>query len=417
MGRTKSIKLLLLLPFIFCFNICVIANNIHVGNKGSNSSIQQAIDSSRPNDTIFVHKGIYKEGNIIINKKLTLIGIDKPVLDGEKKFEIISIKADSVLFDGFIIQHSGFATLDDPCGIKIYDATDVIIQHNELDDNFFGIYIQYGKNCIVKNNIIKAYGIEEQQIGNGIHCWKSDSVQIVGNYISGHRDGIYFEFVTNSIIWRNRSIGNIRYGLHFMFSNHDAYITNIFRGNGAGVAVMFTKEVSMFNNYFEDNWGDAAYGILLKEISDSYIIGNHFNRNTAGLYLEGASRILIHKNSFTGNGWAMKIQASCMDNSIEGNNFLNNTFDASTNGSLVLNTFNANYWDKYEGYDLNKDRIGDIPFHPLSLFSVLIEKNPPTMLLFRSFMVTLLEKSERMIPSLTPENFIDNQPSMRPFVL
>jgi nitrous oxidase accessory protein len=32
------------------------------------------------------------------------------------------------------------------------------------------------------------------------------------------------------------------------------------------------------------------------------------------------------------------------------------------------------------------------------------------MLLFRSFMVSLLDKSEKILPSLTPENFIDNTP-------
>jgi nitrous oxidase accessory protein len=95
------------------------------------------------------------------------------------------------------------------------------------------------------------------------------------------------------------------------------------------------------------------------------------------------------------------------------NNFVGNTFDVSTNGTLVLNTFDQNYWDKYEGYDINKDGVGDVPYHPLSLFSVIVETNPPAMLLFRSFMVSLLDKSEKLLPSLTPENFVDKQPYMR----
>jgi nitrous oxidase accessory protein len=128
--------------------------------------------------------------------------------------------------------------------------------------------------------------------------------------------------------------------------------------------------------------------------------------------MEGTNRIVVEKNSLCANGWGMKIQASCMDNGIQANNFLGNTFDISTNGDLVLNTFNGNYWDKYEGYDLNKDNIGDVPYRPLSLFSVIVENNPSAMLLFRSFMTTLLDKSEKMIPSLTPDNFIDNSPLM-----
>lgn len=374
--------------------------------------IKPALAEAQKGDTVFVYEGIYKEGNIILDKEIKLIGKNLPVLDGQKKFEVLSIKSNNSFIQGFKIEHSGYGTLSDPCGIKVYDAKNVTICDNVLDDNFFGIYIQYSKNCIIRNNKIIAYAIEEQRIGNGIHCWKSDSLQITANSVSGHRDGIYFEFVTNSVIWRNRSVKNIRYGLHFMFSNNDSYITNVFKNNGAGVAVMFTKQVKMFNNVFEENWGDAAYGLFLKEISDSYIFGNRFIKNTSGIHMEGTSRIKVEKNVFESNGWGMKIQASCMDNEITSNNFLGNTFDISTNGTLVLNTFNSNYWDKYEGYDLDKNHIGDVPYHPLSLFSVIVDNNPPAMLLFRSFMITLLDKSEKIIPSLTPDNFIDNSPLM-----
>ena len=202
-----------------------------------------------------------------------------------------------------------------------------------------------------------------------------------------------------------------------MFSHNDAYISNILRNNGAGVSVMFTHGVKMFNNYFEDNWGNGAFGLLLKEISDSYVMGNKFTNNTSGIFMEGATRIRVERNEFKSNGWGMKIQASCMDNTITANNFLSNTFDVGTNGSLVLNTFDRNYWDKYEGYDLNKDNTGDIPFHPVSLFSIIAEKNPPAMMLFRSFMVSLLDKTERIMPSLTPENLKDNYPYMKPLKL
>ena len=133
--------------------------------------------------------------------------------------------------------------------------------------------------------------------------------------------------------------------------------------------------------------------------------------------MEGASRTRIEKNVFRNNGWGMRVEASCMENVITRNNFFSNSFDVGTNGTLVLNTFNNNYWDKYEGYDLNKDKVGDIPYHPLSLFSVIVERNPPAMLLFRSFMSSLLDKAEKMLPSLTPENLRDDFPFMKPIAL
>jgi nitrous oxidase accessory protein len=271
------------------------ASIIHVGSQHTFKTIIPALKFAKHGDSVLVEKGFYKEGNIIIDKAIFFLGKDFPTIDGDRKFEVLSIKSNNVTVKGFKIQHSGYATIDDPGGIKVYDSHHVTIIDNLVYDNFFGIYIQYSKNCVIKNNKIIAFGKEEQEIGNGIHCWKSDSLQIIGNYVSGNRDGIYFEFVTNSVIWRNISVHNIRYGLHFMFSNDDAYFSNIFENNGAGVAVMYTKNVVMMNNTFKDNWGDAAYGLLLKDISDATIFNNRFINNTSAIFMDGGNRIKVEK--------------------------------------------------------------------------------------------------------------------------
>ena len=402
--------------FFFIF-FCIFYSNasadiIYAGAKRSHKNIRSAIKAAANGDTVFVDAGNYKEQNLLVDKSIVLKGIGYPVLDGERKYEIISVKANDVIIDGFKLKHSGISSLEDLSGIKVYDSQNVIIRNNILEDTFFGIYIQNGLNCTIENNTLKAISIEEQQSGNGIHCWKGDSLRVIGNEISGHRDGIYFEFVKNSVIWRNISKNNIRYGLHFMFSNDDMYVNNVFRSNGSGVSVMYSNRIKMFSNFFEENWGDAAHGILLKEISDGYMEGNYFTKNTSAIYMEGANRIHMKRNVFENNGWALKIQASCVDVVLEYNNFIGNTFDVGTNGSLVLNSFKNNYWDKYEGYDLNKDKIGDIPYRPVSMYSMIVEKYPPAMILFRSFITTLLDKTEKILPSLTPENLKDSTPMM-----
>lgn len=403
--------LVFILSFLFCYEAS--AKLINVGRGRVYKSLTSGINAAVEGDTVLVDAGIYKEKNLIIRKRIVLKGVNFPVLDGQNKYEIISIVASGVVVDGFKLVHSGISSLEDLSGIKVYDSKNVSILNNILEDTFFGIYIQNGLNCIIKNNQISSFSEEEHQSGNGIHCWKSDSMQVIGNKISGHRDGIYFEFVKHSIIWRNTSINNIRYGLHFMFSNDDAYVNNIFRSNGSGVSVMYSQRIKMFSNYFEENWGDAAYGILLKEISDGYMEGNHFTKNTSAIYMEGANRILMQRNTFENNGWALKIQASCMDVVLEHNNFVGNTFDVGTNGSLVLNTFKNNYWDKYEGYDLNKDKVGDIPYRPVSMYSMIVEKYPTAMILFRTFITSLLDKTEKILPSITPENLKDSSPLMK----
>src|SRR5690606_31426869 len=105
-------------------------------------------------------------------------------------------------------------------------------------------------------------------------------ITLEDNQVSGHRDGFYFEFVKNSVILRNTSSENLRYGLHFMFSDGNRYEDNRFVSNGAGVAVMYTREIIMRKNRFLNNWGPTAYGLLLKDISNSEISANLFQGNT-----------------------------------------------------------------------------------------------------------------------------------------
>ena len=210
------------------FTITVSAKTIQVGANRNYKNITTGIAAAAPGDTVLVDAGLYREKKLIIRKYIILKGIGYPTLDGENKFEIIAIKANGVVVEGFRVMHSGISSLEDISGIKVYDCNHVTIKNNILEDTFFGIYIQNGVNCTIENNQLTSYGGEEQQNANGIHCWKCDSMRIIGNKISGHRDGIYFEFVKNSIIWRNTSYKNIRYGLHFMFSNEDMYVGNIF---------------------------------------------------------------------------------------------------------------------------------------------------------------------------------------------
>jgi nitrous oxidase accessory protein len=211
----------------------------------------------------------------------------------------------------------------------------------------------------------------------------------------------------------NVSTGNVRYGLHFMYSDDCRYASNMFRRNQAGVAVMYTKRVAMTDNLFAENWGSASYGLLLKEISDPVITGNRFYRNTVGLVADGANRIIAEDNEFDGNGWAIKLQASTYDGRFERNDFTGNTFDVASNSAEGHNRFAHNYFDDYDGYDLDRDGFGDVPHHPVRLFSVLIERNQPSIILMRSAFAALLDVSERVLPVLTPATLVDVEPAMR----
>jgi nitrous oxidase accessory protein len=391
------------------------ADTIRVGARESVRTITEGIKIAQAGDTILVQHGTYREGNIILQKSLSIIGINYPVLDGENKFEILTIHADNVTIKGLKFINTGIASINDLAAIKILESKGLHITNNLFENCFFGIYLANSSHSWIENNQLHAEAETEHQIGNGIHLWQCNHITINKNTVKGHRDGIYFEFVTNSFITNNHSEGNVRYGLHFMFSHDDEYRNNTFVNNGAGVAVMYTKGVKMIDNTFEHNWGSASYGLLLKEIRDSFVTGNKFLKNSVGIHMEGSSRITFKENSFTQNGYAIRLQASCDDNVFEHNNFSSNTFDLVTNGSLVLNKINSNYWDKYDGYDLNKDAIGDVPFRPVSMYGMIVERIPTAVLLWRSFLVFLMDRAEKAIPVMTPENLKDDSPSMKPY--
>jgi nitrous oxidase accessory protein len=406
-------RLVIILPTII-LSTALAARTIVVGKDQPVTSIRTAIELAKNKDTILVKPGIYKEGNLVIAKNIVLIGENFPILEGENKFEMLTISGSNITIKGFQFQNSGKSAMNDYASIKVIDSKNTFIENNKVLDSYFGIHFSNSSFLTIKNNTISGSPTSEQNTGNGIHLWKCNNALITDNHITGHRDGIYFEFVTESTIQNNLSEGNIRYGLHFMFSNNDNYLNNTFSNNGAGVAVMYSHNVKMVGNKFELNWGPSSYGILLKDITDSHIQGNTFLKNSVGIHMEGSSRINATKNIFKENGWAIKVQASCDDNNFYRNNFYGNSFDIATNGTMVLNKFYNNYWDKYEGYDRNKDGVGDVPYHPVSMYSMIVEQNPNSLILLRSFMVSLLDKAEKAIPSLTPENLIDDTPMIKP---
>ena len=410
MGLTMHFYTVCIIAIISAYPL--VSKTISVYPK-SGKPLTNAIHNAHAGDTILLHAGTYSEGLITITKPITIIGQQNPVLDGDNKSEILLIRSDSVTISGLTLRNTGISYLYERAGIRLEFSHYCIIENNIFENTCYAIYSGKSSHNIISHNSIRGNStLDEASAGNGIHCWYCNNYRIEYNTIEKQRDGIYLEFTTESQMTSNRSEKNLRYGLHFMFSHHDKYEKNIFRNNGAGVAVMYTHHVEMYQNIFEDNQGSAAYGLLLKDITDGTIKDNTFSHNTAGIYAEGGGRIIVEYNDFIENGWAIRLMADCTDNTFSKNNFLGNTFDIATNSFSNYSVFTGNYWDKYTGYDINKDSVGDIPYHPVRLFCYLVEQNPPAMLLLRSFLISLLEVAESIFPSVTPDTLIDNSPAM-----
>jgi len=411
----NEIKFFFLLAFLAFCPPQSTARILHVGKGQPYNTIRGAHKEANKSDTLFLHKGLYKEGKIEIEKSLYLTGEPGAVITGDLKYEVLELKADSITVDGIEIQDVGVSNLEDMAAIRVSESDHVVIKNCRINNAFFGIYLAKSHYSRIINNHVQGKADNEYNSGNAIHLWYCRNSLIKGNTVIEHRDGIYLEFVEHSVIKDNLSRQNLRYGLHFMFSNHDEYNNNIFIDNGAGVAVMFSKFIEMCYNTFEQNWGPSSYGLLLKEIYDANVEMNIFNGNTTGIHAEGATRIWFEFNEFKENGWALNIGGSCMNNTIKHNNFISNTFDIVGNSKKQNMGFENNYWSDYSGYDLDYDGIGDIPHRPVKLFNYIIDKVPEAIVLLRSPFVDLLSIAEKVSPVFTPDNIVDLKPAITKF--
>ncbi|MEQ9165253.1 MAG: nitrous oxide reductase family maturation protein NosD [Fulvivirga sp.] len=408
----KCFSLFIISLLSVCF---VYASTIMVCESCEVSTVIRAVHMAQPHDTVRVKSGEYEAISLEITKPITLLGEPGATLNGGANNYVLKLLADSITVSGFSILNSGRSYTKDYAAIYVYRASYVKIINNKISKAFFGILIEKSNNGVVSGNEVIGTAKKESQSGNGIHLWHCDGMRITENVVTGMRDGIYLEFVDNSQVNNNYTHHNVRYGLHFMFSNHDSYTDNKFEQNGAGVAVMFSKWIVMKRNNFYKNWGTASYGLLLKEIYDGEVEGNKFEENTIGIYIDGLTRMTFTRNTLRQNGWGVKVSGGCYTNEFKENNFIGNSFDLSYNSQLNDNTFNNNFWSDYTGYDLDKDGKGDVPYRPVKLFSYIVNQTPETIILLRSLFVDIINFSEKVSPVFTPDKLVDATPSIRTF--
>ncbi len=398
---------------------CWVANSasaqspeVVVDPGGPVTTLTEALRLAPRHGLILVRAGTYREARLLVDRPVTIEGEGWPVFVGGNH-EVFTVTADSVTIRGIAITRIVATGAEDRAAIRLSGVRHCRVENTRLDDTFFGIYLAKSSDCLIEGNIIRGRAKTQGLAGNAIHSWNSNHLTIRNNYLTGHRDGIYLEFTTASNIRNNRSSENLRYGLHFMFSHHCDYTGNSFVANRGGVAVMYSDSVTMRWNRFEDSRGSAAYGLLLKELRDSRIENNQFTGNTVALWTEGTSRVMVSGNRFVSNGWAIRVLGDAADNIFRRNQFAANSFDVGATEGHGDNLFQENYWDRYRGYDLDRDGFGDVPFQPVPLFAFLVQQNPPTLILLHSFFTSLLDLAERAVPALAPETLLDRRPLMR----
>jgi nitrous oxidase accessory protein len=380
------------------------------------TNLQTLINAAQRGDTIFVPAGIY-EGNLVIDKKLALIGRDWPVIRGSGDGSAILIAADSCVLKGFVVEHSGKMLVNEDAGILIKSNNNLVAE-NKLRDVLFGIYLlRANDNEIVGNHVFGRKELEIGERGSGIHIWNSQRNRFIGNVIADSRDGFYIQNANGTYIERNE-VFDLRYGVHYMYADSNVFLHNRFHNNVAGAAIMYSRGIVMRHNSFVRNRGFASFGILFQDCHGSVADSNVIADNVVGMFFEASTENIFRHNVIAQNDVALQMFQNSERNTFTENNFIDNLNPLSLVGKRTLTHWSkngkGNYWSAYDGYDLDHDGIGDVPMKIQNVFDYLEGQYPNLRLYLYSPASQALAAAAKAFPIIEINQEMDEHPMMRP---
>jgi nitrous oxidase accessory protein len=380
------------------------------------SPLQSLVDRAAPGDRIVVPAGTY-EGDLYLDRPLTLVGEGRPVLLGSGNGSVVRIRAAHVTIEGFEIDGKGGGDLGrDPAGVHVA-APGATIRDCVIRRSLFGIYLRESDDATVeRNTILGMPGRDPGEVGSGIHVWNSQRFHVIGNEIVSTRDGIYIQSSSNGEVRHNRA-RDLRYGLHYMFSDDNVFEDNVFERGAAGAALMYSARLTFRRNQFLHNRGFASVGLLLKACDEVVAEDNLIGDNARGLFMEGSYHNTIRRNVIAMSDTALVLYDSNGDNTFEGNAFVGNLTPLTLVGRRTDTRFDRNYWSDHGEPDTDGDGVADRPYRLSSAFDHMRGNLTAADLFAQGPVADALAAAERAFPVLDPIPVVDAHPLARPPVL
>lgn len=377
------------------------------------SPLQALIDRAQPGDRVVVPAGTY-EGDLLIDRSITLTGRGRPTLRGSGTGSVVRVRAAGVIIEGFDIDGRGKGDLGrDTAGIHVA-APQTTIRDCRIRQALFGIYLREADDAVVEATTVTGIpGRDPGENGSGIHVWNSQRFHLAGNVITGTRDGFYIQSSSHGLVRGNRA-SDLRYGLHYMFSDDNTFEDNVFADGAAGAALMYSNRLAFRRNQFVRNRGFASVGLLLKACDEVVAEDNLIADNARGVFLEGSYRNRFRRNVVAMSDMALVIYDSSGDNLFEGNSFVGNLTPLSLSGKRTDTVFDGNYWSDHGVPDLDGDGVSDRPYRLSNVFDHLRGNLTAADLFSRSVAASALGAAERAFPILDPVPVVDAHPLAHP---
>jgi nitrous oxidase accessory protein len=380
------------------------------GGDGLAAALARAADG----DVLRLAPGVHR-GNVEIQRSIRLEGMPGAVVEGDGAGKVITVAAPDVAIRGLVVRGSGLTLIDMDSGIFVGKGGDrALIEDNRIEDNLIGVYLWGPQDATVRRNrVVGRRDLRLSERGNGIQLWSTPGSKVLDNDVEAGRDGI-FTTTSKRNVFRGNRFRDLRFAVHYMYTNDSEVSGNVSTGNHVGYAIMYSDRLKVRDNVSD---GDRDHGLLFNFANSSEIAGNVVRGGEKCVFIYNAN-----KNRFTGNrlegcGIGVHFTAGSERNELSGNAFIGNETQVMYVGTRSLDWSvkrRGNYWSDNAAFDLDGDGIADSAYHPNDALDHIVWRFPAAKLLLNSPATQVVRWAQRQLPALYPGGVVDSAPLMAP---
>jgi len=397
--------MLALVPAAFAANVEVPAGGDH---------LRAAISAAAPGDVLELGPGTHF-GPVRIDRSLTLEGRPGAVIDGRQVGRTVEVTAPGVIVRNLAIRGSGRSLADMDAAVFLQaSARGAAVEGNTIEDSLVGVYVHGAPSALVGGNRIVGWRAANlNDSGNGVYVWNAPGAAVIGNDISGGRDGIFTTTSKNNV-FRGNTLHDVRFAVHYMYTNDSEVSDNVSVGNHAGYVIMYSDRLNVRDNISEH---DRDHGMVFNYANSSRIEGNAVvHGGDKCVFIYNANKNRFERNWFEGCRIGIHFTAGSERNVVTGNAFIGNRNQVMYVGTRNVEWSDGrrgNYWSDNPAFDLNGDGIADTAYRPNDIIDQVVWRFPAAKLLLNSPAVQVVRWAQSQFPNLHPGGVVDSAPLMQ----
>ncbi len=377
--------------------------------------LKDVLARAAPGDTLRLAPGEHRGQVVITTPGLTLEGETGAIIDGGGQGSTITVRAADVAIRGVSVRGSGVSLIDKDSGVFLDRGADrALIENDTFVDNLISVYLDGPRDVIVRANRIRGLRIPRlSERGPAISLWNTPGSQILDNDVRFGRDGV-FVVASHRDTVRGNVFHDMRFAVHFMYSDNSVVEDNVSVGNNAGYVLMYSTGLRVIGNVSDR---DRDHGFLFNYANQSRISDNVARDSAKCVFIYNANRNDFAGNWFEACGVGVHFTAGSEGNAITGNAFVDNQSQVMYVGTRWLDWQaggRGNYWSDNPAFDLKGDGVATTAYRPNSVVDQIVWRAPAAKLLLNSPALAVLRWAQSAFPAIHPGGVIDSAPLMQP---